>query len=257
MPPSYRQIDYRLRPAKHAERLMLCETLRRLRFHCLEDYQYVGLGSIYFADFRLLHRTLGMTRMFSIEKQTNDAARFEWNRPYAGISMLFGRTEERLSEIDFSLPTIIWLDYDDPLTGVVINDLRTVAHSAGHGSVLVVTVNAQPRRVNESGADMLDQVKAELGASRIPSEMDLESLRGWGLAGLYRRVVDSEIRDALSNANAVRPASENRSFEQIFYFQYEDGAKMVTAGGVFFKYRQPSDVRRLRLREAGIRQDRQ
>ena len=135
MAPSYRSIDYRIRPSKHVERVMLCEAFRRLRFHVLEDYKYVGLGSVFFADFRIIHRSLGITRMLSIEKQENDSARFEWNKPYSGIEMLFGETEQRLSDVDFSEPTIIWLDYDGPLTRSVISDIRHVAHAASHGSV--------------------------------------------------------------------------------------------------------------------------
>ena len=235
MAPSYRLIDYRLRPAKHIERLMLCEAFRRLRFHALEDYQYVGLGSIFFADFRLVHRNLGITRMVSIEKQEIHSERFEWNKPYSGISMLFGETERRLSDVEFSVPTIIWLDYDGPLVDSVVGDIRTVAHAASHGTVLAVTVNAHPRKPREDGADMLQQIRAELGDDRIPVEVDIDSLRGWGLANFYRRVADSQIRDALSIVNGVREPGEALAYEQLFNFQYEDGARMATFGGVFFE----------------------
>lgn len=235
MAPSYRLIDYRLRPSKHVERVMLCEAFRRLRFHVVEDYQYVGLGSVFFADFRMIHRTLGISRMFSIEKQESHGERFEWNKPYAGITMLFGETEQRLSDVDFSAPTIIWLDYDGPLVRSVISDIRTVAHGVSHGSVLVVTVNAHPRQPNDDGLDMLEQVRAELGNERIPAKTDLTSLRGWGLANFYRRIGDSEIRDALSTANGVREAGARLDYEQLFNFQYDDGARMATFGGVFFE----------------------
>lgn len=233
MAPSYRLIDYRIRPAKHVERAMLCDAFHRLRFHALEDYQYVGLGSVFFADFRMFHRSLGISQMFSIEKQENHSERFEWNKPYSGITMLFGETAQRLSDVDFSVPTICWLDYDGALVESVISDMRNVAHAATHGSVLVVTVNAHPRQTNDDGADMLDQIRAELGNKRIPAKTDLTSLRGWGLANFYRTVGDSEIRNALSNANGVRAPEDRLEYEQLFNFQYDDGAKMTTFGGVF------------------------
>ena len=214
---------------------MLCEAFRRLQFHILEDYQYVGLGSVFFGDFRIIHRSLGISRMFSIEKQAQHSERFEWNKPYSGITIMFGETEQRLSDVDFSEPTIIWLDYDGPLVRSVIGDIRTVAHAASHGSVLVVTVNAHPRQPNDDGADMLDQVRAELGNQRIPAKTDLTSLRGWGLANFYRRVGDSELRDALSTANGVRAPTKRLDYEQLFNFQYDDSAKMATFGGVFFE----------------------
>ena len=234
MAPSYRRIDYRLRPAKHVERVMLCEAFHRLRFHVLEDYQYIGLGSVFFVDFRLVHRHLGISQMVSIEREEAHRDRFEWNKPYAGIDILFGDTERRLSDLDFARPTIIWLDYDSPLLHSVISDIRTVAREASHGSILAVTVNAQPRQPDDGGSDMLEQIRTELGNDRVPTETDLMSLRGWGLSNLYRRVGDNEIRDALSTANAVREVEDRLDYEQLFNFRYEDGARMATFGGVFF-----------------------
>ena len=195
----------------------------------------MGLGSIFFVDFRLIHRNLGITRMVSIEKHEVHSERFEWNKPYSGISMLFGETEQRLTDVDFSVPTIVWLDYDGPLVDSVIGDIRTVANAATHGSILTVTVNSHPRKPNEDGSDMLQQVRAELGDERIPADISLDSLRGWGLANFYRRVGDSEIRDGLSVANGVREPGELLDYEQLFNFQYEDGARMATFGGVFFE----------------------
>ena len=57
---SYNAIDYRLRPAKHAERAMLVEAAARLRFSDLQNYRYVGFGSIYFSDFEIFHKVLGI-----------------------------------------------------------------------------------------------------------------------------------------------------------------------------------------------------
>ena len=52
MSRSFERIDYSLRPAKHAERRMLCDVFRRLKpFGPVEDYVYVGFGSVWFSDF--------------------------------------------------------------------------------------------------------------------------------------------------------------------------------------------------------------
>ncbi len=221
---------------------MLCEAFRRLRFHDLEDYQYVGLGSIYLADIRLVHRSLGICRMFSIVKQIQNNERFKWNKPYSGITMSFGETARRLSDVDFSRPTIIWLDYDDRLIGSIFKDIRDVAHSASHGSVLVVTVNAHPWQSNEDGADMLDQLRTDIGTERIPVQTDLPSLRGWGLAKLYRQIGDRKIRDALSAANGADP-DRQMDYKQLFNFKYDDNARMTTFDGVFFDRASDADFR--------------
>ena len=66
MAASYRKIDYRVRPAKAVERKMFVEILRKLsEFGRLEGYRYVGLGSLYFSDFKLFHRVLGFDSMIS------------------------------------------------------------------------------------------------------------------------------------------------------------------------------------------------
>ena len=66
---SYQKINYSIRPAKSAERKMLCELIQHLSvFHKLSDYQYIGFGSTYFTDFSLFHRNLGINKMISIEK---------------------------------------------------------------------------------------------------------------------------------------------------------------------------------------------
>ena len=112
MAASYREIDYRIRPAKQAERIMMAESFKRLRFANTESYQYVGLGSVYFSDFMLMHRALGTTKMVSIEKAVHDKARFEANLPFGCIEMLWGDTASELPKVDFSLRSIVWLDYD-------------------------------------------------------------------------------------------------------------------------------------------------
>ena len=62
MVDSFRRIDYSLRPAKHAERRMLCDVFRRLtHFQPVETYCYVGFGSVWFSDFVLFHRALGVS----------------------------------------------------------------------------------------------------------------------------------------------------------------------------------------------------
>ena len=70
MPPSYRSIDYSLRPGKYAERRMLSEALRKLHpFAAVDSYRYIGMGSIWFTDFAHFHRTLGITDMVSLERE--------------------------------------------------------------------------------------------------------------------------------------------------------------------------------------------
>ena len=83
MAPSYRAIDYSLRPAKTIERRMLCEAFRHLHpFERPERYSYVGMRSIYFSDFHLFHRARGISDMVSIEKDAYAEECLNFNLPY-------------------------------------------------------------------------------------------------------------------------------------------------------------------------------
>ena len=234
MAKSYRKIDYRLRPAKHAERLMMCETFRRLRFGAVSSYQYVGLGSVYFADFALFHRALGINRMFSIEGGDNDQQRFLDNRPFANIELLWGKTDTELSKINFGLRTIAWLDYDGRLTRPVLDDVATIVAAISSGSLLSISVQcaptpfeaAEPRRA-------MDAYAKEFGDDSVDLSSEDDTLLGWGTAAFFKVVIDAEIATALAARNGVRPPDQKIEYHQVFNFQYRDGAHMLTIGGVF------------------------
>ena len=90
MAPSFRKIDYSVRPAKHAERKMLLEIFRHFSvFAPMREYRYVGLGSVWFSDFQLFHRALGIPDMISIEREKNAEARIRKNIPFAAITPIF------------------------------------------------------------------------------------------------------------------------------------------------------------------------
>ena len=105
---SYEFVNYRLRTAKGTERKMLCEVMRRLSvFGPVEQYSYVGFGSIYFTDFLLFHKVLGFQEMHSIEAEAKPSEdpliqnRFEFNKPYSCVKIHYGRASERLPDIEW------------------------------------------------------------------------------------------------------------------------------------------------------------
>ena len=61
---SWENVHYEFRPAKQVERRMLIHTfqsLMELGFP-ISKYKYTGLGSIYFVDFAMFHRYLGISK---------------------------------------------------------------------------------------------------------------------------------------------------------------------------------------------------
>ena len=83
---SYLKVPYDLRPAKQVERRMLIDAFHRLTSagFPIADYQYTGMGSIYFVDFILFHKLLGMDKLLSVEFDKDIEKRVKFNAPFQG-----------------------------------------------------------------------------------------------------------------------------------------------------------------------------
>jgi hypothetical protein len=231
MNASYRAINYGLRPAKCVERKMLAEAFRKLSvFDHLENYWYIGFGSTYFSDFYLFHKLLNITKMDSIEKDSGNKERFEFNRPYKCIKIHFRDSSFVLPTLNWeSSRTIVWLDYDGLLTDSVLEDINTVFGSAISGSIIVVSMNADPTQPPE---DRLDSLGNRIGKNRIPVGTRKNDFSKWGTAKIYREIINNEILETLVNRNGGSSQSDEMMYHQLFNFHYEDGAKMLTVGGI-------------------------
>src|SRR5205085_262730 len=133
-------------------------------FAPLADYQYVGFGSPFFVDFRLFHRRLAIAKMVSIEHEVDHKPRFTLNKPFDCVKMLWGESSEKLAEVDWSRPTIVWLDYDYRLKQSVLTDLDQIVDKAKHGDCLLVTVDADPP-TDDDDVEEIDEGLGELGGA--------------------------------------------------------------------------------------------
>src|SRR5689334_751654 len=126
------EINYTLRPAKSVERKMIVEMLGRLTyFNDLADYEYVGFGAAYFADFRLVHRVLGISSMLSMEKDTYALERYEANKPYETVRVRGGWASDLLpKEVNWDRPVIAWLDFDGALDSDRLDEIAAVVDRA-------------------------------------------------------------------------------------------------------------------------------
>src|SRR5687768_12973988 len=111
---SYRKVQYDLRPAKQVERRMLIDSFQRLAIggFQLHDYQYTGMGSIYFVDFTLFHRYLGITRMLSVEISGDIEKRVRFNKPFAEVGIKIDAIGNIIPTLHRDVQHIVWLDYD-------------------------------------------------------------------------------------------------------------------------------------------------
>lgn len=243
MTGSFKKIDYRLRPAKHVERIMLCDTYRRLRFESLERYQYIGMGSVYFSDFILFHKALGIQSMYSIESVVTPQVqrRFEDNRPFSNVTMLWGSASTVLPTVDLSKKSILWLDYDGRLDVGVLNDISAVTSRISSGSMLTISVQCLPNNgARVEGFDFKESSKTQLldfathtfGKQRVEAKWKESDLAGWGTAIFFRELLQNELNSALATRNGV-PDTQKIAAKQVIHFHYSDGAYMLTVGWVF------------------------
>lgn len=239
MSSSFRRINYSLRPAKHAERRMLCEIFGRLRpFQPIDRYVYLGLGSVWFADFILFHRHLGIREMISIERAASEQARFEDNKPFRTITVHYSDATRVLPRLDWGRRYFVWLDYDEPLLPGMLLDIRTVTDRAVSGTVLAVSVQCHQAREIEAakkeagGPSPIERFRNEFGRARVAPDVFEEQLMGWPFGAVCRGIIVSEIEAALVARNGDLQGADVLSFRPICEIEYEDGAKMTTIVGI-------------------------
>jgi hypothetical protein len=239
MSNSFRKIDYRLRPAKSVERRMMAEAFLRLRpFAAVETYRYVGMGSVYFADFAIFHAICGFQSMVSIEdvEDRHVQERFRFNAPLGHIELNFNHSSTALPALPWDLRSIVWMDYDGHLSKGVLTDLKYLATKLSSGSVLLVTVNADLADEEEGKEPRIEVLKGRLeDEGKLPARViSGDALNSREIPRVFREILTQELRDGVNDRNAGRPEGQKYSFEQILFFTYEDGAPMLTLGWVFF-----------------------
>ena len=232
---SYQKINFSLRPAKGAERKMIVETVGRLRpFSALEAYRYIGFGSPYFSDFSLVHRRLGISEMVCIEQVKQDAERFEFNRPFKCIDLKFGHSSKVLPTLDWEgRPTVIWLDYDKSISDAVLTDIRVVCSSIAPGSFILLTIRAQASDFGQAPSERVKKLKEAVGNRLPPYARTFVTNKAF--PRFLWRVIDSEISRVISERSGGFPHDSRFEYQQVLHFDYSDGARMLTMGGVIYQ----------------------
>jgi hypothetical protein len=211
------------RPAKHIQRLMVIETLRRLRpFASFEQYEYLGFGGFEFIDFQLVRRELGIVRMISIER-SGSRERYEFNLPYSEITLKFGRAKDFLADLDWDPFRIVWLDYTGALNAEALDDVRDVIDNAVAGSFLIVTVDAQPPIDGERRPTLEARL---VGVATVPGSLTERDLGRWGYAEAQYKILLRWIERRCSRR------ADKATFKQLLHFNYFDTREMLTVGGL-------------------------
>jgi hypothetical protein len=230
---SFKKIDYRLRPAKHAERVMLIDLFRRMRFAPIESYQYIGFGSVAFIDFKMVYKCLGIKDLISIEgtEDEDEKSRFRNNNPYdAALTLHFGLSSAVLPTLELNRKSLVWLDYDGSLARSMANDLATIGRHVHSGSFVGVTFTTAFPTTKDGRDQELNRLKNEF-PDFLPEDTKANAFDGPKYAEFGRSTLGAILEKAVSDADAgLQDEQKRRAVRQVCFFRYKDGIQMVTVG---------------------------
>jgi hypothetical protein len=249
MSGSFRRLDYRLRINKHIERRLVFDVLQAAAARIgLRNHRYVGLGALWFGDFRMAHRRLHIDEMLSFELPAH-AARSKFNSPYRSIEVVGESTHDALPKLPdpwWERAAIWWLDYDGALTADVVKDIDQVLGRGSRDSVLVLTVNAERQTYRGGGADEFTReatsvgaLEEMLGSACIAHEFNVEPNEHGAYIDIEKAKFPSLLADALINYMRHKVVASARlaapgdpmEFVPLYRVCHADNAAMVTVGG--------------------------
>jgi hypothetical protein len=237
-------INYSLRQNKAIERAIAFDCFAALKdvLH-LENAVYVGLGSVWFADFVLAHRILGIESMISIECDPILFKRAQFNRPYRTVEVLEGKSSDIIPELlrrsDLTdRPWIVWLDFTKGITGESRDELVDLARTLPQNSILATTFNAH---ANTYGAPTHRGPRIrELFGRAAPDHMSLDESKD---RNRVMQILARAVEDYL--ASQAVDAGRQGGFVPALRLMYVDNAPMVTVAGVLPSPKNDEDVRRI------------
>lgn len=255
---NFERINYSLRPAKHIERKMFCETFARLSIlDNIKNYRYIGMGSAYFSDFSLFHKTLGLNKLVSIEGASDNKSkqRINFNKPFACVDVKFGWTTKVLPRLPWGKwneKSIVWLDYIDKLKEFMFNDINTVLFKIKPGSVFLISVDIseddeRDEKKNPGNRLSAKQFKLKMlaenvGSERIPKRANDLVLNIENNRSVIREIIHNAFLSAIKIRNGGLPEAEQVKYKQLFNLHYRDSADMLTVGGIIYTKEQKKMV---------------
>jgi len=220
------KVAYDLRPCKQTERMMIIHLLQNMAEtgFKISEYQYTGFGSLFFIDFVLLRKMLGIYDMASAEIRQDFESRVRFNSPYSDIRIHMGDVGHLIPKLSLDKKHLLWLDYDDVIQEYMVSHIVD-ALTLPPGSIIVVTIDIDFDSLeNSSNKAWFEHLTAEVEDYVAPgfSPNDCGSLE---LAETTISILVNVITRAMSGREEV-------SFEPLFSVTYADGHEMLTIGGI-------------------------
>ena len=219
-------VQYDLRPAKQVERRMFVDAFQRLAQAGFEirDYQYTGFGAIFFVDFIIFHKLLGISKMLSIEHDESIETRVKFNCPFECVDVKIDLSTNVIPTLSQGRKHILWLDYDESVTNALLEDVYLAGSQLSGGSVLLITVDVEPPD-KESDEPKASQEYFKNEAGKYIGMFEVRDFTKSKLPSTNKLVLLNALQDGMSGRTGIE-------YLPMFHFLYADDHKMLTIGGI-------------------------
>ena len=239
--PSFKTINYMFRPKKQIERKILIEFFQNMQHKLnisISEYQYIGLGSIYYYDFILFHKYLNIRDMVSLDDKEH-SSRFEFNKPFDFITFNNISTTEFLSNNELDKKSFIWFDYDSKLISYsekhnllindegIFDDIEIITKKSKEMDLFVLTVDM---KIQETLFDSPKFKEAFINKYDEYLSQQYKQEKKITFKN-YPLIIQNIIINIFRNNEKFHPVK----FRKLFSFIYQDTAPMYTIGGIFSK----------------------
>lgn len=233
---SYKSVNYKLRPQKQIERGLMAVLLNDFTSVLNREINYIGMGSLLFADFTFFNKYCKLKRMISIEKMLDKNGnydekkekRFRNNKPLEKIELLSKSVSDAIEDLPLDESAFIWLDYDDQLETNVIDDLEQIVENLTATCLLAITFNGGIAKKYKSKNELdIDGCERDFAPYRVEdASVVIPKFNKDNYAQVSSSICERYLKEKVNYYNDIY--SKNFSMERISEIHYSDDAKMTT-----------------------------
>lgn len=241
---SYEKINYKLRPQKRIERALIAQLINNCQYIIGEKLNYIGMGSLFYADFVYFNQYCDLNKMISIEMMEDEHGiydekkekRFRNNKPIESIKLIPKAVSEAMDDLPFDQSNFIWLDYDGAFEPAIISDIEEIVKRTNKTSIIAVSYNDFIPKQYKSNQELWDKkCQKEYSEFVLDGVDDKFTVKGY--ARIAATICEKYIEDRVDYYNSVN--GTNFRLERLSKVEYQDGAKMNTLVWVLLDGDQP------------------
>lgn len=229
---SYDTVNYKIRPQKQIERGLISQLVNTFSNFIGKRINYIGMGSLYFADFVFFNKNCTIDKMISIEKMMDNGEyniqkekRFNFNKPLSEIELIPKSVSEAIEDLPLSDNNFVWLDYDGQIEPYMINDLNEIIKKTLATSLIAITYNSGIASRYKSKQEIYIE-KCEKEYRDFRTQDDTKKFDKDNYSELALEICEHYLMTKLQDYNNFY--KRKMKFEKISNIKYQDGAKMNT-----------------------------